>query len=271
MEYINELEKFPVPPYAQKFIKIFREMPKDEFVVSKESYKEDKKELKKYFDEIISHYYRKEHSYPVSDIGPSYRNFTIYLVKIMKRFRQYEQDKVVMNLYADPSPIGCDYITIFANTDVAKDIPESITIEDRIIKIRKVNRRGFVHLRNKVLKILRSLKGLQQYVAEYSLDKFLDSAFLLLVCNETPFQLAGFKLIVNAPSEYLEWDVSGGLISMEKGMGSRLMNATEQIARALHIPNIEISSVNTAIPFYLKMGFSLTKAETENQYMTKTL
>ena len=269
MEYINELEKFPVPPYAQKIMIMFRNMEKDDFVASKESYKEDKKQLKKYFDEIMSHYYRKERAYTVSEIDPSYKNFILYLVKIMKRFRQYEQDKYMMT--QELSPIGCDYITIFANTDVAKDIPESILVEDRTIKIRKVNRRGFVHLRNKVLKILRELKGLQQYVAEYSLDKFVDSAFLLLVCNETPFQLAGFKLIVNAPSEYLEWDVSGGLISLEKGMGSKLMMATEQIARALHIPNIEISSVNTAIPFYLKMGFSLTKSESENQYMTKTL
>ena len=167
--------------------------------------------------------------------------------------------------------IGCnDFMTVYANIDRIRDvIPDFITVDGQRVPVRTLRADGFKAL---LFKIRTSLEATGFIgIGEYSLDRIETSAFLCVICQETPFHLKAYKLIYNGPVidyDYGEaWDVSGGLqnLSEEKGLGTRLMKATEALAQAYRIEYIRIDSVDEAISFYEKFGMTPYKDDDDGK------
>ena len=163
--------------------------------------------------------------------------------------------------------IGCnDFLNVYANVDVLKDqIPDSITLEGKRVQVRILRRDGFEALYNKMTPRL-SESG----IGIFATRQMQSAAFLLVICEESPFHLKAFKVIHQTPLRGYVWDVSGGLESFVpgKGLGSRLMKATEALGHAYGIDVIKIEVVESARPFYEKFGMQDTEKEA---YMSKQI
>ncbi len=163
--------------------------------------------------------------------------------------------------------IGCnDFLNVYANVDVLKDqIPDSIAVEGKRVQVRILRRDGFQALYNKMTPRL-SESG----IGIFATRQMQSAAFLLVICEETPFHLKAFKVIHQTPLRGYVWDVSGGLESFVpgQGLGTRLMKATEALGNAYGIDVIKIEVVESARPFYEKFGMQ----DTEKQaYMSKRI
>ena len=185
-------------------------------------------------------------------------------------------------MYYSNLRIGCNgYLTVYINERLEKEwaeygtIPTSITVEGHTVAILRLKTKEFAALKDKVRELLQA----SGYIGTYSLANIERASFVMLACNETPFQIKGFKVISKEPMlpfyETRLWDVTGGLQAIEKGtgIGTRLMKATEVLGKTLHQDVIEIKSVPEARAFYEKLGYKPFGQEEEDGsvYMRKSL
>ena len=159
--------------------------------------------------------------------------------------------------YFEEMKIGCnDFLTVYANIDVLQgSIPDAIQVEGQNIRVKTLRADGFEALYNKSLPSFLENGG---NIVDYSIPLLKVSAFFLVVCQETPFILKAFKLIEKAPVPGETWDVSGGLqnFNMDRGLGTRLMRATEALGNEYRIEKIKILVVDSAREFYRKFGMT---------------
>ena len=148
--------------------------------------------------------------------------------------------------------IGCDdFLSVYANIDVLKTkIPLNLMVEGRQVRVRVFRKEGFDAVYRKVAT---AIEG--DFIGKATLDN-QDSAFLLIVCKEDPLVVKAYKLINKPPPAEGIWNISGGLknFSGEKGLGTRLMQATEALGNMYNIERIQITSVLSAVGFYENFG-----------------
>jgi GNAT superfamily N-acetyltransferase len=212
------------------------------------------------------------------------QSYLKYYVELLEPYLNDMKDILenCRNSHFEKMKIGCnDFLSVYANVDVLKDrVPESITVDGQRVAVRTLRDDGFKALYFKLDEPLQTTS-----IGIYAKRSIRSAAFLLVICEETPFVLKAFKVIHQTPLRGYVWDVSGGLQSyvQGRGLGTRLMKATEALGHAYGIDKIKIEVVDSARDFYEKFGMKNTEDDTTrnpgggvhttfwNRYMTKQI
>ena len=182
------------------------------------------------------------------NVNSSFFKFGSHVGKIMEGCRSSMYETMI---------IGCnDFLSVYANIDIiAGSIPSTIQVEGQTVHVKTLRSDGFTALYNKMFQ---TLVDSGSPIGAYSIPLIENAAFIMVVCQETPFVLKAFKVIETAPQKGSVWNVSGGLenITKEKGLGTRLMRATEALGNAYEIEKMKIMAVKEAEVFYEKYGMA---------------